>query len=341
MKRSHIQLLLFASSIGLVALLFLLSLAIGAVAIPLPDVIASLTGGIASKPSWTQIIWQFRLPKAICAIAVGAALAVSGLQLQTLFNNPLAGPFALGISSGASLGVAIIVLAGHLFGAGLVALGNWVTVIAACIGAGVVTTGIMIISKFVKSATALLILGLMVGFGTGAIVNIFLQLSSAQQVQQFVNWTFGSFGGVTWAQLPIMLYGIGLGLIAAIASTISLNVMLLGKFQAKTLGLNLERLQLSVLLSSSILAGVTTAFCGPIAFLGIAVPHLARSLLKTSDLRWLMPACIVLGAGLALVADLISQTIVPKTVLPLNSVTALIGTPIIVSVILRQHRRSG
>jgi iron complex transport system permease protein len=226
-----------------------------------------------------------------------------------------------------------------LFGAGLVSLGNWVTVVAACIGATVVTAGIIVISKFVQSASALLILGLMVGFGTGAIVNIFLQLSSAQQVQQFVNWTFGSFGGVTWAQLPIMLAGIGLGLLAATASTIALNVMTLGEAQAKNLGVNLDALRLSVLLSSSLLAGVTTAFCGPIAFLGVAVPHLARSLLRTGDLRWLLPACMVLGAGLAIISDLIAQTIVPKTVLPLNSVTALIGTPIIISVILNQNRR--
>jgi iron complex transport system permease protein len=339
MSRQHIRLFLFGTSIVCVGLLFLLSLTIGSVAIPLPDVIASLSGGTVRQPSWEKIVWQFRLPKALCATAVGAALAVSGLQLQTLFNNPLAGPFALGISSGASLGVAIVVLAGHLFGAGLIALGNWVTVIAAWIGAMVVTAGIIVISKFVQSASALLILGLMVGFGTGAVVNIFLQLSSAQQVQQFVSWTFGSFGGVTWAQLPIMLAGIGLGLLAATASTIALNVMTLGEAQAKTLGVNLDVLRLSVLLSSSLLAGVTTAFCGPIAFLGVAVPHLARSLLRTGDLRWLLPACMVLGAGLAIISDLIAQTIVPKTVLPLNSVTALIGTPIIISVILNQNQR--
>jgi iron complex transport system permease protein len=263
-------------------------------------------------------------------------LAISGLQLQTLFRNPLAGPFVLGISSGASLGVAIVVLASQQLGF----LSGEISIItAACLGAAGVAALVIVVGKLVRSAIALLVLGLMFGYATGAMVNILLQLSSAQQVQQFVIWTFGSFGGVTWVQLPLLATGAGIGSVIALISTAALNVMLLGEIQAQSLGVNLQRLRLLVLLSSSLLAGIVTAFCGPIAFLGVAVPHLCRGVLKTGDLRWLLPGVILVGAGLALVADLLSQVLVRSSVLPLNSVTALIGTPILIWVVLRNRSR--
>jgi iron complex transport system permease protein len=316
-----------------VALIFALSLAIGSVSIPLPDVLTTLLGGIPTQPGWRTIIWQFRLPRALTAVLAGPALAVSGLQLQTLFHNPLAGPFVLGISSGASLGVAIVVLASQQLGR---FYGDMGIVTAACIGAASVAMLVIVVARLVQSAIALLVLGLMFGYATGAIVNILLQLSSAQQVQQFVIWTFGSFGGVTWVQLPLMAMGIGIGIAIALLSTAALNVMLLGEMQAQSLGVNLPRLRLLVLLSSSLLAGTVTAFCGPIVFLGVAVPHLCRGILHTSDLRWLLPSVILVGAGLALIADLLSQILVRSSVLPLNSITALIGTPILIWVILRR-----
>lgn len=316
-----------------VALIFALSLAIGSVSIPLPEVLTTLLGGTPTRPGWRTIIWQFRLPRALTAMLAGSALAVSGLQLQTLFHNPLAGPFVLGISSGASLGVAIIVLASQQLG---LVYGDMGIVTAACIGAASAAMLVIVIARLVQSAIALLVLGLMFGYATGAIVNILLQLSSAQQVQQFVIWTFGSFGSVTWVQLPLMATGIGTGIAIALISTAALNVMLLGEMQAQSLGVNLPRLRLLVLLSSSLLAGIVTAFCGPIAFLGVAVPHLCRGILHTSDLRWLLPSVILVGAGLALIADLLSQILVRSSVLPLNSVTALIGTPILIWVILRR-----
>jgi iron complex transport system permease protein len=322
---------------GIVLLLFVLSLAIGTVSIPLSDVITTLLGGTTTKPGWSSIIWQFRLPRSLTAMIAGSALAISGLQLQTLFHNPLAGPFVLGISSGASLGVAIVVLASQQFG---VLYGDIGIIAAACIGAASVAALVIVTARMVQSAIALLVLGLMFGYATGAIVNILLQLSSAQQVQQFVIWTFGSFGGVTWTQLPLMTAAIAIGIAIAVATTATLNVVLLGDIQAQSLGVNLNQLRLLVLLSSSILAGIVTAFCGPIAFLGVAVPHLCRGVLKTGDLRWLLPAVIIVGAGLALVADLLSQVLVRSSVLPLNSVTALIGTPILIWVILRNQTRS-
>lgn len=316
-----------------VALIFALSLAIGSVSIPLPEVLTTLLGGTPTRPGWRTIIWQFRLPRALTAMLAGSALAVSGLQLQTLFHNPLAGPFVLGISSGASLGVAIVVLASQQLG---LFYGDMGIVTAACIGAASVAMLVIVVARLVQSAIALLVLGLMFGYATGAIVNILLQLSSAQQVQQFVIWTFGSFGGVTWVQLPLMAIGISTGIGIALLSTAALNVMLLGEIQAQSLGVNLPRLRLLVLLSSSLLAGIVTAFCGPIAFLGVAVPHLCRGILHTSDLRWLFPSVILVGAGLALIADLLSQVLVRSSVLPLNSVTALIGTPVLIWVILRR-----
>jgi iron complex transport system permease protein len=316
-----------------VGLIFVLSLAIGSVSIPLPEVLNILLGGTPTKPGWRTIIWQFRFPRSLTAMLAGSALAVSGLQLQTLFCNPLAGPFVLGISSGASLGVAIVVLASQQLG---LFYGDLGIITAACIGAASVAMLVIIVARLVQSAIALLVLGLMFGYATGAMVNILLQLSSAQQVQQFVIWTFGSFGGVTWGQLPLLATGVGIGGAIALISTAALNVMLLGEVQAQSLGVNLARLRLLVLLSSSILAGIVTAFCGPIAFLGVAVPHLCRGVLRTADLRWLLPGVVIVGAGLALVADLLSQILVRSSVLPLNSVTALIGTPILIWVILRR-----
>ncbi|MCU0566732.1 MAG: iron ABC transporter permease [Oculatellaceae cyanobacterium Prado106] len=321
---------------GGLLLLFVVSLAIGTVPIPLSDVFTTLMGGTPTKPTWSAIIWQFRLPRSLTAMLAGSALAISGLQLQTLFHNPLAGPFVLGISSGASLGVAIVVLASQQLG---FLYGDINIITAACIGAASVAVLVIVTARMVQSAIALLVLGLMFGYATGAVVNILLQLSSAQQVQQFVIWTFGSFGGVTWAQLPLMASGIAIGGAIAFITTTALNVILLGDTQARSLGVSLNRLRFLVLLSSSILAGVVTAFCGPIAFLGVAVPHLCRGVLQTSDVRWLLPSATIVGAGLALVADLLSQVLVRSSVLPLNSVTALIGTPILIWVILRNQIR--
>ena len=337
-KSSPQQFYLLLSLLSLV-ILFVLHLTIGKVPIPLVETLKILFTSDRTQPGWRSIIWQFRLPKAIVASLAGAALAVSGLQLQTLFQNPLAGPFTLGISSGASLGVAVVVLAAETFQwDSLSQLGSWATIVAACLGSFLVTATVLMASKWVKSGSALLILGLMFGYGTGAVVNILLQVSSAQQVQQFVIWTFGSFGGVTWAQLPTMAGGIALGLGLATLLTTQLNSMVLGEMQATTLGVDVQKVRLGVLLSASLLAGGVTAFCGPIAFIGVSVPHLARGVLKTADLRWLLPGVMVLGAGLALIADLVAQNVLPRSVLPLNAVTALMGTPLITWIVVRQGR---
>jgi len=323
-------------------LIFLLDLALGSVNIPLGEVITILLKGEPQKATWSTIIWKFRLPKALTATLAGAALSVSGLQMQTLFKNPLAGPFVLGISSGASLGVALVVLAANTTGMGtllinLGIIGDLSLIIAACLGAALVLGMILLISPRVPDSMTLLILGLLFGYATNAIVSILLHFSENNQIQSYLQWTFGSFGGVTWRQMIILAPIILLGLIIALLLSKPLNVMLLGESQAQTLGLAIQKTRFWIILSASILAGAITAFCGPIGFLGVVVPHLCRNLFKTVDHKILIPVVAVMGAILALFADLVSQLPGSQTVLPLNSVTALIGTPVVMWVIL--HRR--
>ncbi len=339
-RRSIVLGLLFILPIPI----FLTSLAMGSVSIPIAEVVTILLGGIPTKASWQDIIIQFRLPKAITAILAGAALSTSGLQLQTLFKNPLAGPSILGINAGASLGVALVILGTQLIGGvsltSLGLMGSYATVIAACMGAGIVTALVILVSRRVQGASTLLVLGLLFGYGTGAMVDLLLYFSSAEPIKSYLNWTAGSFGGVTWEQLPILAVGILGSLLMAILVAPSLNPLLLGESQAQSLGISIERLRLLVLVSSSLLAGIVTAFCGPISFIGVAVPHLCRGLLRTADLRWLFPAVSLVGATFAMVADIIAQMPGGKSVLPINSVTSLIGTPIIAWIILRQERKN-
>jgi iron complex transport system permease protein len=332
----------YAGILGLALLvlaLFLASLALGSVAIPLPEVVTILLGGTASKPAWQDIVLQFRLPRAMAAAISGAALAVSGLQLQALFRNPLAGPSVLGINAGASLGVALVVLTGNLFGLTFAATAGKVSlVLAASLGAGATMALVLLVGHRVRGSLALLIFGLMFGYTASALVTILLHFSQLNQTLAYLSWTFGSFAGVTWSQMPVFLPLIGLALGVALLCCKPLNVLLLGEEQAASLGLSLPLIRGYLIVSSSILAGVVTAFCGPIGFLGVAVPHLGRSLFRTLDHRMLMPAALLLGMALALLADTIAQLPGSQTVLPLNAVTALIGAPILIWLMLKQFR---
>jgi iron complex transport system permease protein len=338
--------LIFLALITALIFAFLLDLALGSVHIPINQVVTILLGGEPEKTTWTNIILKFRLPKAITAILAGSALGVSGLQMQTLFKNPLAGPFVLGISSGASLGVAIVVLASNAIGTNILlqnigfigeALGDLSLVVAAILGAAVVLGLVLFVSRRVPDTMTLLILGLLFGYATSAIVSILLQFSESQKIQTYLQWTFGSFAGVTWRQMPILATVVILGLAVAVLLSKPLDVLLVGESHALTLGLNLQRIRFWIITSASVLAGGITAFCGPIAFLGVAVPHLCRSLLNTCDHRILTPTVIIMGATLALIADLLCTIPGTQMVLPLNSVTALIGTPVVSWVILRRY----
>ncbi len=334
LKENRIALIFLALVISL-GLSAIASLVIGSVWIPIPDLIKIMFHQ-SSEKGLAQIFWQFRLPKALTAIFCGAALAVSGLQMQVLFSNPLAGPFVLGVSSGASLGVAIAILATEALGQVSAVLGSESTLIAACIGAAFSMGLVAIASKFVQNSTTLLVLGLMLGYGVGAVVNILLYFSSPERVQSYINWTFGSFAGVTVARLPLLCGAISLGLLLAIAAIKPLNTMLLGEMQARSLGTQISKLRLGIVINVALLAGTVTAFCGPIAFLGVAVPHLCRALFRSTDCRIILPATILVGANLAIVADLVTQ-LPNKTLLPLNSVTSLLGAPIVVWTILRRR----
>ncbi len=319
---------------------FSLSLAWGSVSIPLADLVAILCGDPPSTPSQSAIVWQFRLPKALAAAFSGAALAVSGLLLQTLFRNPLAGPSVLGVSAGASLGVAIVVLAtggGAIRWLGdLGRLGDLGVISAASLGA-VGVLGLIVLAARRASTLVLLILGLLVGYATSALVTILLHFSLAERIQTFVVWSFGSFGGVTRAQLEVLLPVLASGLVLALMLAKSLNALLLGETTANSLGLAVRRVRGLILVTTALLSGAVTAFCGPVAFLDVAVPHLARGLFRSADHRVLLPATALLGAVLAVVADLVAQLPGSQAVLPLNAVTALLGVPVILVVVLQQR----
>lgn len=327
----------------LFGIVFALDLAFGSVRIPLFAVLTILSGGTPDHATWKTIVFEFRLPKAVMASLGGAALAASGLQMQTLFANPLAGPFVLGLSSGASLGVALTVLTvgssayvGWLHGVG--ALGDLGIVAAATAGAGTVLFVILLAAQYVRGPVTLLLLGLMVGYVAGGIVNILIYFSAAEQIQTYVLWTAGSFGGVTWDQLAIIAPVVALALVAVGLTSKPLNLLLLGEAQARALGLRVEQTRYTIITSTAVLAGSVTAFCGPIAFLDIAVPHLGRALLRTSDHRDLVPVVVLLGAIVALAADIVTQLPPNGVILPLNAITAVIGAPVVAAIILRHQR---
>lgn len=325
------------------AAVFMLSLTLGSVDIPLRDIVKILVGLEPQRRTWTTIVIDFRLPKAITAALAGAALAVAGLEMQTLFRNPLADPAVLGINAGASLGVALIVLSVGITGvsassmlAGFGMAGNFGLAAAASIGSGLVLGLMLMVAQRVRNTMTLLILGLMVGYAASALVSLLLYFSIAERIQAYINWTFGSFGGVTWSQMKVLAPVVLTALAIAFVLAKSLNALLLGETYARTMGLNVPLARRGIILSAALLAGSITAFCGPIGFLGIAVPHLCRSLFNTSDHRVLVPASVLMGAILALVADIIAQLPGSQTVLPLNAITALIGAPIVAWVIIRR-----
>lgn len=323
-------------------ILFLINLAFGSVSIPLDQVANILTGGSSGKASWDFIILQSRLPQAITAIFCGASLAVSGLMLQTYFRNPLAGPSVLGISNGASLGVAIVMLAlgGTLgaageMGTGLKLTGSVLVIIAAFAGAVIVTMLYLVVTRFIKSNLIILILGIMVGYMTSSVVTLLNFFATVENVHSFVSWGMGSFSNVTTAQLPLLCGTYLVGIIIALALTKSFNMLLLGENYAANLGANLGRIRSMVLISTGILTAVTTAFCGPVSFIGLAVPHIARLLINSEDHRVLLPATLMSGAAIAMLCNIIS-VLPQQMIIPLNAVTPLFGAPVIIYIILKR-----
>jgi cobalamin transport system permease protein len=318
------------------SLFFLFDISFGSVSIPFSQTLTILGGGEPENPAWKQIILLFRLPRVFTAITVGAGLSISGLLMQTLFRNPLAGPYVLGISSGASLGVALVVLAGSILPFGMV-VGKVSILMAAALGSASILFIVIALSRNITDSTTLLILGLMFGSITGAIVSVLQFYSQAEELQSYMIWTFGSLGNVRWADMPLFLTAVLGGLVLAFLIHKPLNALMLGEKQASSVGVNIRRTRIIILLATSVLAGSITAYCGPIAFIGLAVPHLTRVVFATSNHRILIPAVALSGAMLMILCDLIAQLPGSAHVLPINVVTAIIGGPVIIWVILRKR----
>lgn len=324
--------------ISLIAIWFL-NISLGSVSIPFKDIISSIFEGAASKDSWRTIIINYRIPKAITAVMVGAGLSVSGLLMQTLFRNPLAGPFVLGISSGASLGVALLILGSSLFGGiAYISTSNFGMAIAASLGSFLVLSAVLIAANKIRNTMSILIIGLMFGSLTSAIISVLAYFSSAEQLQQFIFWGFGSLGNLSWSELSVFgsLFFVGIVLVLLIIKP--LNSMLLGENYAKSMGVNLKRTRNIILIITSILTGVITAFSGPIAFVGLAVPHLTKLIFNTSDHKILIPAVLICGAILMLIADMIAQLPLSEYTLPINAITSLFGAPIVIWLLVRKRK---
>lgn len=322
---------------ALLFLLFWTSVSFGSVDIPIADTFASLFG--RNDSTWSAIIWEFRIPKALTCILAGSALAASGLMMQTLFRNPLAGPDVLGLSSGASLLVAIVILAGASGSPFLSQIGNspWSIALAASAGSGLVFVVIIAAAQKVKDNVSLLIIGLMVGAATSSIVVALQFVSKADDLQSFVIWTMGSVGATGWEEIQVMVLVIAAGSTIALGSLKALNTLLLGENYAQSLGVNTQRARFLIVLSTSLMAGVVTAFCGPIAFVGLAVPHLVRIVIDTTNHKVLLPAVMLGGASLILFCDMLAQLAGETQVLPLNAITSLIGAPVVIWVVIKSR----
>ncbi|MFN8209119.1 MAG: iron ABC transporter permease [Bacteroidales bacterium] len=326
---------LFLLLLILLLLLFYLDLCVGSVSLGWRDVLAAFSGQLEDELG-RRILFDFRLPRAVTAVVAGVALSAAGLQMQTLFRNPLAGPYVLGLSSGAGLGVALLVLGLPVIGWSATGMPSSISILlAASLGAGLVMLLMLLVSFRVRDVLTLLILGILLGSALSAVISILQYFTSESALRVFVVWTLGSLGGVSTTQLNVLVPSVILGSLLAMASVKMLNGLLLGEEEARSLGVNILLARVLVFLSTSLLAGAITAFCGPIGFIGVAVPHLARMLFGTSDHRILMPAAFLCGAVMMLLSDMISQLPGTGMLLPINAVTSLLGIPVIVWIIFR------
>ena len=333
--RIHFLLLALA-----LVLAFLVNLSIGSVSIPISEILSVFSGNGATKETWRYIIMDYRFPKAITAIFAGGGLAISGLLMQTLFRNPLAGPFVLGLSSGASLGVAVLILGAGAFGGvfGTILLSQWSLVIASGLGSFLVLLAVLAMTFRIKDTLAILIIGLMFGSVTTAVVSVLSYFSDAEQLQQYIFWSFGSLGNQSWQGVFILSICFFIGLILSLISSKSLNSLLLGENYARSMGLHIKRTTFIIILATSILAGGITAFVGPIAFVGLAVPHLVRQFFKTSNHLVLLPAVLLCGGLLMLICDTIAQLPFSAFTLPINAITSLVGAPVVIWLLVRKRK---
>ena len=321
-------------------LCIIINVGLGSVSIPFDEVFTAIIGGDTSKESWSYIVWNYRIPKALTAILVGCGLSLCGLLMQTLFRNPLAGPFVLGISSGASLGAALLIMGSSL-------ISGWLTygvindvslALASSLGSFLVLLIVVVVASKVKDSMALLIIGLMFGSITAALVTVISYFTSAEQLQQYIYWSFGTVGNLSWLQLLLLAAATLIGVVMSIFSIKSLNALLLGEQYAKSMGVQIKQSRFVIIIATGLLAGAVTAFAGPIAFIGLAVPHLTRQVFNTTDHRILVPAVLIYGAILLLLCDTLAQLPNSAYVLPINAITSIIGAPVVIWLLVRKKK---
>jgi len=326
----------------LLAISFIADILWGSVKIPVSEIVSSLFNPAASNHVWATIITEFRIPKALTALLAGSALSVCGLLLQTFFRNPLAEPYILGLSSGSSLGVALVILTTHKLGLSLVTMGEMYNklgvTVAAIIGGGITLLIVAIASRRISNNITLLILGLMLGYIISSFESILKYFSTAESLQGYVVWGMGNFGNVVWGDLWVIIPVVLAGLLTAFFLSKPLNLLLLGESYAVSMGANIKFIRLMIIITTGVLGGVITAFCGPIAFLGIAVPHITRNLFHTADHKMLIPLVALCGSILAILCDILSQLPGSEQTLPINAVTSLIGAPIVIWIIISQRK---
>lgn len=324
----------------LLLVLFIVNISLGSVDIPIKAVFKGLIGEQGNKESWNYIIVHYRLPKAITAVLVGSGLSIGGLLMQTLFRNPLAGPYVLGISSGASLGVALLILGSSIVGGGFTLLAQsqlFISIAASC-GAFLVLFAVMVVSKQVKNTMSILIIGLMFSSLTSAVISVLAYFSSAENLQQYLFWGFGSLGNLTWSEVLIFTCVYLLAALLILPVIKPLNSLLLGENYAKSIGINIKRTKNLLLIATSLLTGVITAFAGPIAFIGLAAPHMTKLILNTSEHKLIIPAAALLGANIMLISDTVAQLPNSEYTLPINAITTMFGAPIVIWLLLRKKK---
>ncbi len=319
---------------------FCINISLGSVSIPFIDVFNSIFGGKINEDSSRYIVLDYRIPKAFSAILIGSGLSLSGLLMQTLFRNPLAGPFVLGITSGASLGAALLIMGSSAL-SGLFAydiVGDVSLAVASSIGSFLVLLTVMVVASKIKDTMALLIIGLMFGSITAALVSVLSYFSNAENLQRYIYWSFGSVGNLSWSQLSILFFLVLIGLLLSIALIKTLNAFLLGENYAKSLGVDIKKKRFLIILTTGLLAGGITAFAGPIAFIGLAVPHLTRQIFNTTDHKILVPAVVIYGAILMLLCDVLAQLPTSVYVLPINAITSIVGAPVVIWLLVRKRK---
>ncbi|WP_088322926.1 FecCD family ABC transporter permease [Polaribacter tangerinus] len=328
----------FIILVAFLVILFFLNICLGSVTIPPKEIFKIILGNLSVKESWEIIIINYRLPKAITAVLVGSGLSVAGLLMQTLFRNPLAGPFVLGISSGASLGVALLILGAAAIGGFTITSSQLSLPLAASIGSFLVLFAVILAANKVRNTMSILIIGLMFGSLTASVISVLAYFSQAAQIQQYLFWSFGSLGNLSWNELLIFSPIYFISIVATLFIIKPLNSFLLGENYAKSLGINIKKSRNIILIIASLLTGVTTAFAGPIAFIGLAVPHIARMIFATSNHKVLLPAVIILGAITMLICDAIAQLPTSEFTLPINAITSLFGAPIVIWLLIRKKK---